>query len=132
MVAIGTALDRIGDLVRAQGYALAKTPFDFDQIPTQALDKQATMTADRVDADAYLGGAESAVYRTVVFLAQKVKGDAWGAQRALHVDAALLRDALLADVTFTVLDNTDQIEVRQPGVDRDYAIARLQTDILVD
>jgi hypothetical protein len=135
MPTIGTVWDRISSVVATQGYARARTPFDFDLQPDTKLDKVFHMTSERSATDGYLGGDQGESHAFSIVLAQRVARDPWGAARQLKVDMDAIEQAVLADYAaydYNVQDNGVSSDCRQPSADADFVIGKLGLGVEFD
>ena len=129
---IGVLWDRVVALTLAQGYVQANEPFNFDLQPSQALDRMFVISSDRVGTEGYMGGDQAEQHQFVVFLAQRVKRNGWGAARQLKVDLDTLEQAIGDDYPaydYHLLDDRIESQVQPPAADRDFVIGRLQATL---
>jgi len=129
ITSIGLLWDRLSTIVIAQGFARARTPFDFDQQPDTMLDLAFHMKSERVGTEGYLGGDQAEQHEVSIYLCRRIKRDAWGAARQLKADMDAIESVVVRDYPnydYVVIDDGVSASIRDPGPDQNFVIGLVQ------
>ena len=132
---IGALWDRLIAVVIAQGFAKARTPFDFDRQPDGTLDQAFCLSSVRDSTQGYLGGDQAEQHTVTIYVARRIKRDDWGAVRQLKADLDAIEAVVCTDYAnydYVVVDDGVTNDVKEPSASEDYVVGRLRLKVDFD